>query len=76
MTSAAPANMQTSRNLTPQLRTHFTPARRTSRLNCPSVPGIARKRACFFRRPQQQHHPHSTQHSHAPAPASSTVTGQ
>ena len=42
MMRAAMANRHTSRNLMPQLRTHLTPARRTSRLNCPSVPGIAR----------------------------------
>lgn len=69
MMRAAPANMQTSRNLMPQLRTHLTPARRTSRLNWPSVPGMARYRV--FLRPHTDRHPHSQKCHQAPAPAKS-----
>ena len=68
MMRAAAAKRQTSRNLMPQLRTHLTPARLTSRLNCPKVPGIARYRLFFLQQHATQH-PHSSQCTHAPADA-------
>lgn len=50
----------------PQLRTHLTPARLTSRLNCPKVPGIALYRLFFLQQHATQQ-PHSSQYAQAPA---------
>jgi len=66
MMRAAAANRQTSRNLMPQLRTHLTPARLTSKLNCPKVPGIALYRLFFLQQHATQQ-PHSSQYAQAPA---------
>lgn len=73
MMRAAAAKRQTSKNLMPQFRTHFTPARLTSRLNCPKVPGIARYRLFFLQQHATQH-PHSSQCTHAPAGADSSLS--